>query len=332
MTRSRTTRFRAALAVPLLLAVPLVAAGCATTDPVQAEPTAETGPGFVIDQDFPDPDLLEVDGEYLAFATNSPGANVQWASSTDLDNWKVSTDDALPTLPDWASAGRTWAPDVSVAPGGGYVMYFVAEHTSSGKQCIGAATAAVASGPFTPVAGKPIVCTLDEGGAIDPSTFTDDDGSRFLVWKNDGNCCDLDTWIQLAPLAEDGASLTGPAVKLFKQTESWEGNLVEAPTLVKHGATYWMFYSANDYSGDAYAIGAASARSLEGPYTKNPEPFLTSASSGDRYYGPGGQDVISTPDGDVMFFHSWDENVIYRGMSSRPLAWDGDVPALSLEK
>jgi len=303
-----------------------VLAGCAASPaPVDSEPS---GSGFVIDQDFPDPDVLEVDGSYLAFATNSPAANVQFAQSADLKTWKVSTDDALPKLPAWASAGRTWAPDVSKAPDGGYVMYFVAEHTKSGKQCIGVATSTVATGPFAPVAGDPIVCTLDQGGAIDPSTFTDDDGTRYLVWKNDGNCCDLDTWIQLAPLSEDGTQLAGPAAKLFKQTEAWEGNLVEAPTLIKHGSTYLVFYSANDYGTDAYSTGVATSSKLLGPYKKGSQPFLSSSSSDGRYYGPGGQDVVSTSKGDVLFFHSWDDNVVYRGMNELPITWTGDVPSV----
>lgn len=300
-------------------------AGCAAPEAPAESDTP--GASFVIDQDFPDPDILQVDDGYLAFATNSRAANVQWARSADLTQWKVSGDDALPKLPSWASAGRTWAPDVSKSPDGGYVMYFVAEHTESGKQCIGVATSTVATGPYAPVAGDPIVCTLDEGGAIDPSTFTDD-GTRYLVWKNDGNCCDLDTWIQIAPLSADGTALAGPAVKVFKQTEQWEGNLVEAPTVIKHGATYAVFYSANDYGTDAYSTGVATSRSLLGPYKKESQPFLSSASSDDRYYGPGGQDVVNTPAGDVLFFHSWDENVVYRGMNDLPITWNGDVPSV----
>ena len=324
MTRSA----RLWMVLACVAAVALVS-GCATQAATPDE-TPALSSSFVIDQDFPDPDIVQADGQYLAFATNSPAANVQWASSADLKTWKMSTEDALPKLPAWASAGRTWAPDVSEAADGSFVMYFVAEHTKSGKQCIGVATSADATGPYTPVAGDPIVCTLDDGGAIDPSTFVDDDGTRYLVWKNDGNCCDLDTWIQIAPLSTDGATLAGPATKLFKQTEAWEGNLVEAPTLIKHGETYLMFYSANDYGTDAYAIGVAASTSLLGPYKKQSEPFLSSSSSGDRYYGPGGQDVVTTSEGSVLFFHSWDDNVIYRGMNELPVTWDGDVPSVVL--
>lgn len=304
-----------------------VLAGCSSPPAPAAE--TELAP-FLIDQDFPDPDLLEADGGYVAFATNSRAVNVQFATSDDLAEWEVSLEDALPQLPGWASEGRTWAPDVSALPGGGYVMYFVAAHTASDKQCIGVATAADVTGPYLPVEGDPLVCTLDEGGSIDPAVFTDDDGSRHLLWKNDGNCCAMDTWIQVSPLTADGTALAGPATKLFMQTESWEGNLVEAPVLVTHDGTYLMFYSANDYGGDQYAVGVASAPALTGPYTKQNEPFLSSASSDGRFIGPGGQDIVSTPDGDVMFFHGWNELLMYRGMHSLPLEWNEDVPSVRL--
>ncbi|MDN3495312.1 glycoside hydrolase family 43 protein [Planococcus sp. APC 4015] len=314
-------------AVAALAAVVLLA-GCAATGPAP-EASEEDGPApFLIDQDFPDPDLLEADGEYFAFATNSRGANIQFATSPDLVEWDVSLEDALPDLPGWASAGRTWAPDVSAQPGGGYIMYFVAAHTASDRQCIGVATASVVTGPYEAQEGEPLICTLDEGGAIDPATFTDDDGSRYLLWKNDGNCCALDTWVQLTPLAADGLSLAGPSTKLFKQTEEWEGNLVEAPVMVKRDGRYVVFYSANDYGGDQYAVGVASADALAGPYEKQPEPFLSSPATDGRYIGPGGQDVLPTDDGDVMLFHGWNDLLMYRGMYSLPLAWNDGVPSL----
>lgn len=318
---------RAAAVGVLAASVGAVVVACAPQPAPDAEPTLAA---FLIDQDFADPDVVAADGSYAAFATNTAGVNVQFATSDDLVDWKVSLDDALPRLPEWASQGRTWAPDVSANTGGGYVMYFVAAHTASDKQCIGVATSATLTGPYVALEGDPLVCTLDEGGAIDPAVFTDDDGSRYLIWKNDGNCCAMDTWIQFAPLTADGTGLAGPATKLFMQTEAWEGKLVEAPVMVKRDGTYLVFYSANDYGSDQYAIGVASAPAIEGPYVKQPEPLLSTASSAGRYLGPGGQDILSTPDGDLIFFHGWNELFMYRGMYSAPLEWNGDVPSVRL--
>jgi arabinan endo-1,5-alpha-L-arabinosidase len=313
------------LAVSAVLAL----AGC-TPAPAPEPQASDTLAPFAIDQDFPDPDVLQADGEYIAFATNTGAVNVQAGTSDDLAEWNVSPDDALPQLPAWASRGRTWAPDVSALATGGYIMYFVAQDSGSNKQCIGVAVAADATGPFAPVEGDPLVCPLSEGGAIDPATFTDDDGTKYLVWKTDGNCCALDTWIELAPLTADGTQLAGAPTKLFKQTEAWEGNLVEAPDLVKHGSKYYIFYSANDYASENYAIGVASASAITGPYTKESSPVLSTDSSGGRYLGPGGEDVVSTPKGDVLFFHGWNDLMMYRGMYDVPLEWKGDKPSVKL--
>lgn len=318
---------RRVFAVVALAALAAGVVGC--SDDAGSEPTVERAP-LLIDQDFADPDVVGSDEGYVAYATESQGVNVQFATSTDLESWEVSTEDALPVLPGWASPGRTWAPDVSELADGTFVLYFTAEHSASGRQCIGAATSVSATGPYVAVGAEPMLCPLEEGGAIDAAAFVDDDGSRFLLWKNDGNCCELDTWIQIAPVSADGTQLTGPATRLIMQTEEWEGHLVEAPVLVERGGAYVLLYSANDYGSKDYAVGAATASSVLGPFEKIPDPILSTASSDDRYLGPGGQDVVSTPDGDMLVFHGWDDLFIYRGLVALPLEWDGSTPSVRL--
>jgi beta-xylosidase len=299
-------------------------AGCAVQQPGTApSATDAAAAAFAIDADFPDPDVVATGDGYLAFATNSFGVNIQVASSPDLHSSTVERRDALPGLPAWASPGRTWAPDVSEI-GGRAVMYFAAEHTDSGRQCIGVATAPTLDGTFTPAPGGPLVCPIDAGGAIDPSTFVDSDGTRYLLYKTDGNCCGMDTWIEIAPLRRDGLALAGAPHRLIRQTEAWEGNLVEAPTLLLRDGRYTLLYSANDYASASYAVGAATSSALLGPYTKQKTPVTSTAQSGGRWDGPGGQDVVKSPHGDVLVFHSWDENHIYRGMNVAPLRFTPD--------
>jgi arabinan endo-1,5-alpha-L-arabinosidase len=313
-----------------LVVVALALSGCAA-DGAQTETTddAVSTDDFAIDQDFPDPDVLATDGRYLAFATNGAGFNVQTAESSDLENWSVLASDALPVLPDWALPGKTWAPDVSEFGPGQFVMYFTAASKNPGLQCIGVATSATPEGPFAAAGSAPIVCPDDEGGAIDPATFVDDDGTRYLVWKNDGNCCGLDTWLQLAELSADGTALVGDTTKLLMQDQTWEGDLIEAPTLVKRDGVYVLLYSANDYGGDAYATGYATAPSVRGPFTKGDGPLLTTELSDGRYLGPGGQDVVTAADGsDRLVFHSWDSLYIQRGVNVVPLAWSDGVPSI----
>src|SRR3712207_4314336 len=84
---------------PRATAVAVVAAMAATS--VAAPPAAAVSGGPVIDQAFADPDVMQVAGTYYAYATNSDGRNIKWATSTDLVNWSVQGSDALPTLGAW---------------------------------------------------------------------------------------------------------------------------------------------------------------------------------------------------------------------------------------
>ena len=338
MTRRRWSSPVSVSALAVSLLAVAVLAGCggapggaggAGSDSGGAKGAAADTDDFAIDQDFPDPDVLRTGDGYLAFATNGAGFNVQVARSTDLESWEVEAVDALPKLPEWALPGKTWAPDVAESASGGFVMYFTAATKIPGAQCIGVATSDAPEGPFVAAGTAPIVCPEDEGGAIDASTFVDDDGTRYLVWKNDGNCCGLDTWLQIAPLSGDGVALAGEPTKLLMQTEDWEGNLIEAPTLVERDGVYVLLYSANDYGGGAYATGYATAPSVLGPYTKADGPLLTTGLSDGRYLGPGGQDVVTSPDGtDRLVFHSWDSLYIQRGVNVVPLRWDDGIPSL----
>jgi arabinan endo-1,5-alpha-L-arabinosidase len=296
-----------------------------------AQESATSGSDPVIDRDFPDPDVLEVDGTYYAYATNGNNRNVQVATSTDLESWEVLGEDALPELPTWVVPGKTWAPEVTQI-GSAFVMYPTTTNFDPTLQCIAVATAEAPEGPFEVVGDEMLVCPEDAGGAIDASTFLDEDGTRYLLWKNDGNCCGLDTWLYIAPLSEDGLTLSGEATRLLKQDQPWEGNLVEAPTLVERDGSYVLMYSANDYGSDAYAVGYATADAPTGPYTKAGEPLLTTDGTDGRFIGPGGQDVVTAPDGtDRLVFHDWDVGFTYRGVNVVDLEWEDGQPAVSLE-
>lgn len=322
-------RLRSVISTAMISVLLATLVGCShTSEPAVSMPNK---PAFAIDQDFPDPDVLHSGGTYYAYATNSAAVNVQVATSTNLTSWTVLTTDALPTLPIWTAPGKTWAPDVSEVSPGRFVMYFVAANIDPSLQCVNVATSDSPTGPFVAAGSAALVCSPVEGGAIDPASFVDTDGTAYLVWKNDGNCCGLDTWLQIAPLSRDRLSLTGPPTKLIKQSLAWEGNLIEAPTLVKHGDRYVLFYSSNDYGGDKYQIGYATSHSPLGPYKKSGQPLLSTASSGGRYVGPGGQDVVARPDGSTaLVIHSWSDGFAYRGMSVLSLDWKGDVPSVRL--
>ena len=279
----------------------------------------------VINRDFPDPGVVYAGGNYYAFATNGSGRNVQAARSTDLVHW-ATLPDALPYLPSWAQAGRTWAPDVAVMASGTYNLYYTATNRATGRQAIGVATSASPSAQFVPTGAAPLVTQTSQGGAIDPSVFTDADGARYLLWKNDGNAVGQDTNIYIQRLSADGLGLTGTPTALIHQDRAWEGNLVEGPVMWAQGGKYYLFYCANNFASGAYSTGYAVSTSLRGPYVKPAGPILQTEGA---VVGPGGPEIVTGPDGNVwMLYHSWENDFGFRSMSIDRLDWDGDVPVL----
>lgn len=284
----------------------------------------------VINRDFPDPDLLQVGDTYYAYATNSGVAHVQGAKSDDLIVWDLVTG-VLPAMPLWARAGFTWAPEVTTWDDGqSFVMYFTARDDASDKQCIGTATSTSPEGPFLSDAEAALICQLDQGGSIDASAFRDDDGTPYLLWKNDGNCCGYDVYLYLQQVSPDGLSLVGEPVRLLTNDQPWEGTLIEAPTLWKHDGRYYLFYSANSYAGADYAIGYAVADTITGPYTKPlSEPLFATDFGVGAAIGPGGQDIVLDDEGETwLIYHSWNGDASFRRMNLDQLVWEDGQPVI----
>lgn len=301
--------------------------------------------------DFPDPFVLRTDGRYLAYATNPARGhvNVQMATSADLLHWVRLRDgdrphDALPVLPPWAKRGYTWAPEV-LQTAAGYVLYFTARDRRSHLQCIGAATARNPAGPFTSTAAAPLVCQADQGGSIDPDPLRDADGKLFLYYKNDGNNPRFrqPTRIFAQRLTPDGLRVVGTPVPLLANTAKWEGKVIEAPTMIRRGRGYFLFFSANDYGWhaprqrlSAYAIGYASCSSAMGPCLGAPENPILGSRSGAGYClsGPGHQAVFRAGAQDYIAFHAWSAGPgcrfgrPERSMYVARLNWPGGKPVI----
>jgi beta-xylosidase len=104
---------------------------------------------------------------------------------------------------------------------------------------------------------------------------------------------------------------------------------VEAPTLVRKGGKYVLFYSANRYNSGAYFTNYATASSFDGPYTKAPGQFLNKGTLGGGFTNPGGQDVVPGSGGhDFLVFHGYSKPS-QRSMYVLGLHWNGSTPTLS---
>jgi beta-xylosidase len=193
-----------------------------------------------------------------------------------------------------------------------YVMYFSAAAASdTSKHCVGVATSSTVTGPYVPE-NAPLACPLQQGGAIDPDGFYDD-GSFYVVYKIDGNSLDGDgtlhsTPIMLQALDSDAATPYGSPIQILDRSDA-DGPLVEAPSLVKRGDTYYLFFSSNMYDTPLYDVSYATASNITGPYTKAQAPNAPLLVSGDSsnvgpLSGPGGSDF--SVDGTRIVFHAFE--------------------------
>ncbi len=200
-----------------------------------------------------------------------------------------------------------WAPEV-LHVDDTFVLYFTARHRESGRQCIGIATSDAPEGPFRDRNDEPFICQVQQGGSIDASPFRDEDGTLYLYWKNDGNCCMQATYIYAQELAPDGLSLVGEPVQIARNDEPWEGTVVEAPTMWWQDDTYYLFYTGNVYTTERYAVGYAVCESPLGPCEDAEEnPILVSdLESQPLVLGPGHQTVIEDDADDTwIIYHIW---------------------------
>jgi len=304
-----------------------------TTGSASGSPSAIPAGTFVnpvIDDDFPDPFVLRAQDRYYAYATTDAAQHLQLARSADLVSWEI-LDDPLPKLAGWSS-GDTWAPEV-LKTSAGFVLYYtsrapeIKRPDGSGSQCITLGVAAAPEEPFVDSSSKPLVCQGSLGGSIDATPFVDANGTRYLIWKNDGNCCGLPTRFWIQRLSDDGLRLTGNASDLgVVNDEPWEGALIEAPTLILRNGVYFLFYSANGYDTEFYAVGYATSRKLLGPYVDAPEnPILASAWGRpvtSRARGPGHQSIVSAPGGQLwMAYHAWDQDAVGYGNFGSRTVW-----------
>lgn len=259
------------------------------------------------DENFPDPFVLRVGETYYAYGTNSDAGNVPTLRSSDLVAWTPG-EDALPELGPWATAGKTWAPEVLRRRDGKFVLYYTARSLELNTQCVGRAVADRVVGPFVDSSRRPFVCQIDEGGSIDASPFQDG-SALYLLWKNDGNSRGLDTYVYAQRLTADGLRLSGKRARLVKQDAPWEGALVEAPTMWREGGRLYLFFSANKYYDRTYAVGYATCAAPLGPCrdARN-NPILETACDA---VGPGHQAIVRDDDGETwLVYHAWPPDAV----------------------
>lgn len=267
----------------------------------------------ILNHDFPDPSIIKGADAWYAVATASGSVRVQVAKASDPSGpWALLSQDLFTNAGAWTNGKDIWAPDIREVDNGTYVMYYTAQLSNSTRHCLGVATANAILGPWT-TNDEPWHCDYDLGGTIDSSGFQDEtDGSRWVVYKVDGNSignggsCDntvapiKSTPLMLQKVAGDGITKIGAATQILDRTDD-DGPLVEAPNIIRSSAgKYILFFSSHCFTSSDYNVKYATATSVTGPYTRGGEALLETNDF--NLTSPGGG--TSVIEGGLMVFHA----------------------------
>lgn len=198
-------------------------------------------------------------------------------STTDMTTWTFHG--AIMKVVDFRWAQKdAWAAQV-IEKHGRYWLYAAVEHddTNPGK-AIAVAVADRPEGPFTDAKGAALITNAmtpkgdHSWEDIDPTVFTDDDGTTWIAWGN-RQC-------YIARLAPDMISIDGPIREITPP------HFEEGPWLHKRGGLYYLTYASLDRSDHTdERVSYATATALDGPWTYRGE--LTGSGEGSFTIHPG---------------------------------------------
>ncbi|MET4897174.1 glycoside hydrolase family 43 protein [Sphingomonadaceae bacterium jetA1] len=180
-------------------------------------------------------------------------------STRDMKHWTAHGPVMRATDFAWASRDA-WAMQVTEKKGKFYLYAPVRVKGPPSTFAIGVAVSDTPTGPFRDARGTPLVTnemtkmgkTDDED--IDPTVFTDNDGTSWLAWGH------FDLY--LAKLKPNMTELDGPIRKIDLP------NYTEGPWLHKHKGIYYLSYASIDEKAKgAERIAYATATSMQGPWT-----------------------------------------------------------------
>lgn len=186
-------------------------------------------------------------------------------STTDMKTWTAYPPIMKATDFKWAKKDA-WASQ-AIEKNGKFYFYAAVEHdnTHPGK-AIGVAVSDSPTGPFVDARGSALITNeMTPKGPhswedIDPTVFTDDDGTTWIAWGN--RSC------YIAKLKPNMIEIDGPI------TEITPPHFEEGPWLHKRDGTYYLTYASLDRSTQRDEhVSYATAPAITGPWT--PRGLLT---------------------------------------------------------
>ncbi|MFT3786296.1 MAG: family 43 glycosylhydrolase [Tepidisphaeraceae bacterium] len=280
-----------------------------------------------------DPSVVRFNDRYLMYFSIPPRAgDTKWgqavAESTDLVDWK--------TVAEIAPQGEHEAK--GLCAGGarvidGRVHLFYQTYGNGKLDTICHATSTDGL-HFERAKTNPIFRPAGDwtcGRAIDAEAVVVGD-ELFCYWATR----DLDFKIQM--LGVHSAKLTDLSTwrqrcgrSILRPELPWERDCIEAPTVIRRGDTFVMFY-AGGYNNAPQQIGVAFSQDGLKWERMSDRPFLANGQPGEWNHSESGHPgIFHDPTDDVtwLFFQGNDDNGKTWFLSKRKIEWDGHVPRLA---
>ena len=245
-------------------------------------PSIATNP--VLPGQYADPDIDYFDGKYWIYPTTDgyagwDGSVFHAFSSENMVDWTdegviLDVKDKNPGLNEngvqiassaW-SDGNAWAPSIEEKNGKYYFYYCGNINSAYQSQCgsgkaIGVAVSDSPAGPFvakeTPIV-DPRTCENAgigfSGQVIDPSIFTDDDGTSYLFFGNGERGC------AMVELTDDMMSIKPETLKRINGMKDFRESVV----VTKRNGIYHFTWSCDDTGSPNYHVNYGTAEKLDG--------------------------------------------------------------------
>lgn len=268
----------------------------------------------ILNADWPDPDVIEVDGFYYLVASSfnrSPGLPI--LRSNNLVDWAPAGHALTELVPrDHFSqvrrGGGVWAPSIRHHAGRFWIFY------PDPDQGIYVVNAEQTTGPWS----KPHLL-LSGKGIIDPCPLWDEDGSAYLVHGWAASRSGVKNRLSVRKMSPDARSIVDTGDVIVIDGDSLPGyTTLEGPKFYRHDGHYWIFAPAG-----GVATGWQSAFRATSPYGPY-EGRIVLAQGNSPVNGPHQGAWVRTPSGEDWFVHFQDRGPYGRVVHLQPMDWTPD--------
>lgn len=261
----------------------------------------------VLPGQYADPDIDYFDGRFWIFPTTDgypgwSGTMFHAWSSEDMVDWTdegvimelkndnpgVNDKGIQIASSDWASGGSAWAPTIEKKNGKFYFYYCGKD--ASGTSQIGVASADKPEGPYTDL-GKPLITVekcrelgISMGQTIDPSIFTDDDGTSYVTFGN-GNAA-------IVKLGDNMMSIDESSMRQINGLTDFRESVV----VIKRDGRYHWTWTCDDANSPNYHVNYGISDTLDGKITVIHNPLLAK-NENLGILGTGHQSLLHIKDG-----------------------------------